>query len=166
MAAVALALLSSACSHIPGLSKAATSPSASSTASAGGSPLAKATGQLDAQVAMPAGFPTDVPVYPGARLTAGAPFASTGLTAWGMEWETTDSTAKVQAFYQKELSQGDWSLTLPGSASPSPSPTPTNSTQTFKAVFARKSNPHDSGTIAINADSGVTMIDLSLVSSP
>ena len=104
---------------------------------------------------MPAGFPADLPVYPKARLTAGASFTSTGQVAWGMEWETTDGPSMVQAYYAKQLSQGDWTLTVNNQANGA----------AFAAVFARRSNSHDKGTLAINSDSGVTTIALSLLSS-
>jgi hypothetical protein len=133
-------------------SQAKASPSAS--ASPGGTPLAKASGGLDAQVPMPPSFPSDVPVYANARLTAGASFTSTGQVAWGMEWETLDAAAKVQAFYVKQFSQGDWTLN------------PSNSTAgSFAATIARKSNSHNTGTLAINTDGGLTKILLSLTSS-
>ena len=153
----AAVLLGTACSHIPGIgNKAAASAAASpSPSAANGSPLAKASGTLDAEVPMPLGFPTDVPVYPKARLTAGASFTSTGQVAWGLEWETTDDPNKVKAFYFKQLNLGDWALTVNNSPSPSG--------PTFAATFARKSNAHETGTIAVNADQGVTMIDLSFL---
>ena len=154
LAALAALLVLTGCSHIPGMGSKA-GATASTSPSPIGSPLAKASGQLDAEVPMPAGFPADVPVYPKARLTAGASFTSSGQVAWGMEWETTDSPSKVQAYYAKQLSQGDWTLTV--------------STQTngaaYAATFGRKSNTHDTGTLAINSDSGVTTIAVSLLSS-
>lgn len=104
---------------------------------------------------MPAGFPADVPVYPRARLTAGVSFTSTGQVAWGMEWETTDDTSKVQAYYTRQLSQGDWALTANNQA---------NGTA-YAATFARKSNSHQMGTLAIRSESGVTTIALSFLSS-
>ena len=104
---------------------------------------------------MPPGFPADLPVYPKARLTAGASFASSGQVAWGMEWETTDSASKVQAYYAKQLSQGDWTLTVNSQANGA----------AYAATFARSSNSHETGTLAINSDSGVTTIALSLLSS-
>ncbi len=132
-------------------SKASASPLASTSPTV--SPLARASGALDAQVPTPASFPSDVPVYSNARLTAGAAFTSTGQMAWGMEWETLDAAAKVQAFYVKQFGQGDWTLN------------PTNSTAgSFAATIARKSNPHDTGTLAINTDGSLTKILLSLTS--
>ena len=153
LGALAALLLVMGCSQIPGQGSKTETP----TPSAGptGSPLARTSGQLDAEVPMPAGFPADLPVYPKARLTAGASFTSTGQVAWGMEWETTDDPSKVQAYYAKQLSQGDWALTVNNQ---------TNGA-TYAATFARKSNSHDKGTLAINSDAGVTTIALSLLSS-
>jgi len=142
-------LLMAACSIGPG-SGAASSARGSAPS---GTPLAKASGALGAQVPMPADFPADVPIYTGARLTAGASFTSTGQTAWGMEWETLDSVAKVQAFYAKQLDQGDWTVSFTDSSAGS-----------FAATFARKSNSHFGGTLAANSTSGVTKILLTLVS--
>lgn len=134
------------CSLLPGASS---SPSPTP----GGSPLAKAAGKLDAQVAMPTGFPADVPIYTGARLTAGAGFPSSAQVAWGMEWETLDPIAKVQAFYAKELAQGDWTVSWQ-----------TNTPTSFTATFSRKSNTKVLGTLAGDSTSGVTKILMSLVS--
>ena len=142
--AVAAAILFVACTA--GGGSAAKSPSPS------GSPLAKASGPLDAQVPMPAGFPTDVPVYPAARLTAAAGFPGGGPTAWGMEWQTLDSVPKVQAFYAAKMNQGDWTMTVTSSASDS-----------FAATFKRKSDSRISGMVSSNSGSGVTKILMSLV---
>jgi len=147
LAGCAFLLVISACSLLPGGGTASPSPGAS------GSPLASPSGRLDAQVPMPAGFPTDVPIYTGARLTAGASFASSGQVAWGMEWQTLDSVAKVQAFYAKQLDQGDWTISWR-----------TNTPTSFTATFTRKSNSHVAGTLAGDSSSGVTKILMSLVS--
>jgi hypothetical protein len=103
---------------------------------------------------MPNGFPADVPVYTGARLTAGASFNSSAQTAWGMEWETLDSVDKVQAFYTSQFNLGDWKISFSG-----------NSKGTFSAVFTRKSNPKVSGLLGAGAAAGVTTITLSLVTA-
>ena len=101
---------------------------------------------------MPDGFPADVPIYPGARLTAAAKFTSGSQTTWGMNWETLDGLDKVQAFYSTKLSQGDWSIQFTGSSSSS-----------FAATFSRKSNSKSSGILGADASSGVTKISMSLV---
>jgi uncharacterized iron-regulated membrane protein len=109
--------------------------------------------KLDPQVAMPRNFPTDVPVYTGARLTAAAVFNSNGQTTFGMEWETLDKIDKVHAFYAAQLSQGDWTIQFNSTT-----------TGTFAASFSRKSNPRDAGLVSADGSSGVTKISLSLAS--
>jgi hypothetical protein len=129
--------------------------SAGSTASSSRQASAKATpspvGPLDAAVPTPAGFPPDVPVYTGARLTAGAAFSANGVTTWGMEWETLDSVDKVKAFYTSKLGQGDWTVQFTGAG-----------TGTFAATFSRKSNSKFAGILGVDGSSGVTKISMSL----
>lgn len=98
----------------------------------------------------PNGFPADIPVYPGARLTAGATFSGSGQTTWGMEWETLDGVDRVQAFYSSKLSQGDWNIQFSSSANGS-----------FSATFNRKSNSSATGILGADGSSGVTKISLS-----
>ena len=69
-----------------------------------------------------------------------------------MEWQTLDSVAKVQAFYAKQLNQGDWTVNFSN-----------NSTGSFAATYARRSDSHAGGTLAGNSTSGVTKILLTLV---
>jgi hypothetical protein len=145
LAAVALA---SACSHLPGMGQ--NTPATHSASSAAAGP----TGSLNAGVPTAPGFPPDIPIYPKARLTAAASFASSGQTAWGMEWETADTAQAVDAYYLKQLNQGDWTLSITN-----------QSAGAFAGKFARRSNSHDSGTLAINADTGVTTIALSFVTT-
>ncbi len=145
VAAAALCLVTAACSLSSGSSSNSPSPS--------GSPLARASGQLDAQVPSPPSFPGDVPTYPKARLTAAAGFPSSGPTSWGMEWETLDSVSKVQAYYAQNMSKGDWTITFA-----------TKSSDSFAATFARKSDSHINGTLSSNSANGVTKILMSLLS--
>jgi hypothetical protein len=117
------------------------------------SPLAHASGHLGAEVPMPNGFPIDVPVYPKARLTAAAGFPSAAPTSWGMEWQSTDTVAKVQAYYSDKLNQGDWSLSVTS-----------NANGELKATFGRKSDRNVVGTLDVTGSSGpVTKILMSLV---
>jgi hypothetical protein len=127
------------------------SSTASSARLSSPSPSPTAVSKLDPEVPTPVGFPSDVPIYPGARLTAGAQFTANGQTAWGMEWETLDTVAKVQAFYAGKLSQGDWNVQFSGTANGS-----------FSAVFNRKSNNSVTGILGADGSSGVTKISLSL----
>ena len=145
-AAALLLLLTCACSPF-GKSKAEVTPSGSPSPPT----LAQASGALDAQVEMPPGFPSDVPIYPKARLTAWANFTSTGEVSWGMEWETSDPMAKVQAFYAGKFSQGDWTISFSAT-----------SYDGFNATIARKSNPQAKGAVGADSSSGVTNISLYL----
>lgn len=149
-ALVAAGLAACACSlHQPQSSAA----SGAGTQTPAAAPLAAASGGLDAEAAMPPGFPADFPIYPHARLTAGATFTSNGQVAWGMEWETLDAEAKVQSFYSNRLNQGDWTVSTTAAGN-----------NAFTAKFTRRSNSHADGTIAVNMDSPpVTKILVSLV---
>ena len=126
---------------------AATTSGTTSTPSAAGN--SSAGGQLDPAVAMPNGFPSDFPVYPGSRLTHASQVTANGQTSWGMEWETLNTAAAVQTFYMTKLSQGDW--TLPYSSSENGA---------YSAVFTRKSNSKDAGLLTVEVESSVTHIRL------
>jgi len=103
---------------------------------------------------MPEGFPSDFPVYPGARLTQAGKFASNGATSWGMGWQTLDSPGKVQQFYAGKLAAGDWTLVShSGNATAATS---------YSAKFRRKSNARTSGTLGVAFTGGVTKISLVL----
>ncbi|MFI5283139.1 MAG: hypothetical protein ACHQ0J_08415 [Candidatus Dormibacterales bacterium] len=152
---VALAALVSACgsSSSPaaqsGNSPSGSTPSAASTSTPDQN---QNTAGLDPEVPAPSGFPSNVPVYPGARLTTGSSYNATGNTTYGMEWETHDSVSQVQAYYSSQLSQGDWSLTYSA-----------NSGGTFGAGFSQKSNQKVTGILAVASDNGITKITLSFV---
>jgi hypothetical protein len=112
----------------------------------GGSTNSGTGGNLDPQVSMPSGFPSDVPIYPGARLVG-----AVKATPWIMEWETVDDPAKVQAFYSAKLNQGDWEIKSSNST-----------TGGWDASFTRKSDTTVSGTLALSGKTGITKIILSL----
>jgi hypothetical protein len=140
----------SAC-RLPGTSF---STSASSIRQAASKATPSPPGTLDAAVLTPAGFPADVPIYTGARLTAGAAFTANGQTTWGLEWETLDSVDKVQAFYASKLGQGDWTVQISAVANAA-----------FSATFSRKSNSKFAGILGADGSSGVTKISMSLAGS-
>jgi hypothetical protein len=141
-------LLATGCSLHPS----ATAATSARTDTPTGSPLAQANRSLDAEVAMPAGFPADFPIYPHARLTAAAPFASRAQVAWGMEWQTTDAQAKVSAFYTKELNSGDW--VVGHTSAPNGD---------FAATFTRKSDKNAQGNVYADWNATATRILVSLV---
>lgn len=101
---------------------------------------------------MPPGFPADFPIYPHARPTAAAPFASAGQTTWGVEWESADGQAKVEAFYVKQLNQGDWVLT-----------NTSHPNGEFAGTFTRKSDRNVHGIVAADRSAAVTKVLVSLV---
>ena len=122
-----------------------TTSSTTSTPSAAGN----SSTQLDPAVAMPNGFPSDFPVYPGSRLTHASQVTANGQTSWGMEWETLDTAAAVQTFYMSKLNQGDWTLPYSSSANGA-----------YSAIFTRKSNSKDAGLLTVEVESNVTRITL------
>lgn len=141
---VALTAAASGCSALGG------SGSASPTAATSSKPATPSAQTIPT----PSGFPADVPVYPGAKLTSGGAFNSTGQSAWGLTWQTADTADKVQAFYLAKLKQGDWSISFSGTANGS-----------FSAVFARVSDSKVNGVLSVAASSGVTTISMSLVAA-
>ena len=101
---------------------------------------------------MPAGFPADFPIYPHARLTAAAQFASAAQTAWGMEWQSTDVQAKVEAYFANQLNQGDWVVS--NAAHPNGE---------YVATFKRKSDKNVHGTVAAEWNGALSKILVSLI---
>jgi len=53
---------------------------------------------------LPANFPKDVPIYPGAKVVAGA---TSGADA-GVTFETSDPPEKVMNLYKEELPRNGW----------------------------------------------------------
>jgi hypothetical protein len=143
----ALALVMAAACGGANTANATTKASSSRSAPAGPTPA----GKLDAAVTMPNGFPSDFPVYPGARLTAAKQVLANGQTTWGVVWETLDGVDRVQIFYTRKLNEGDWTLTYNGSTG-----------GTFSAIVSRKSNQKDAGILTVESESNVTHIALAL----
>lgn len=101
---------------------------------------------------MPAGFPSDFPIYPGSRLVQQAKFSGGGQTNWGLEWTAAATTTAVQTFFTARLSSGDWVLvTHSGSA-----------TTSYSDGFRRNNDPRTSGTVQIAAGSGFTKVSVVL----
>lgn len=144
-------LTATGCS-LPGSSSAA---SGARVATPAGSALAPANQVLDAEVAMPPGFPGDFPIYPHSRLTAAASFTSNGQVAWGLEWEVGVPEPTVQAFYVKRLNQGDWQFT-----------NGTSRNNAIDGTFTRRSDSHVHGTLEVNQDAGPLTRILVSMSSP
>jgi hypothetical protein len=125
------------------VAKSSTTPSPHKTASP--SPVPSPSAET-----LPAGFPSDFPIYPRSRLIQQAKFSGGGQTNWGLEWTTADSTTKAQAFFMTRLSSRDWVLlTHSGSASTS-----------YTDGFRRNSDPRTSGTVQIAAGGAITKISV------
>ncbi len=60
----------------------------------------------DQGVPLPADFPKDVPVYPGATITA----STTVPEGMNLVLNTADRASKVAAFYQQELKAKGWTI--------------------------------------------------------
>lgn len=59
---------------------------------------------------LPADFPSDFPLYPGAKLTSS--WSTSGDDGKGISvvWETGDSVDKVRNFYKEKLSSQGWKI--------------------------------------------------------
>jgi len=141
---IALVLMAAAVVICSACGEAPTSKSSSSASSA-----APGSGKLDPAVAMPSGFPSDFPIYRGARLTQASQLTNNGQSTWGMQWETLDGVDAVQRFYVKRLNSGDWNITYNGSSGGN-----------FSAIFNRRSNQKDAGILAVELEADVTRITL------
>lgn len=98
---------------------------------------------------MPSNFPTDVPIYNGARLTQQAQIISNGKTTWTMGWETLDAVDPVGKWYQTALDQGDWTLTLNASSATG-----------YVLQFTRKSDSNAGGSMGVDTENGYTKVSL------
>ncbi len=58
---------------------------------------------VGANAKVPASFPAEVPVYPGARVGMAAESSQNGKTGWSLTLETGDARDKVSAFYRSSL---------------------------------------------------------------
>jgi hypothetical protein len=104
-------------------------------------------------IPLPDGFPSDFPLYPG---------ASAENTAWDSSqqagevlWLSTDSTAQLVEYYNKQLAQGDWENRPADPKATDP-----------QILFRRKSQPADGGTLTIHRNplNGVTRVSVEMSS--
>ena len=60
---------------------------------------------------LPDGYPSDLPIYPGAKLTSS--WSTTGDNSKGMSliWGTNDSISQVADYYKKALEANGWKIT-------------------------------------------------------
>lgn len=59
---------------------------------------------------LPDGFPSDFPIYPGAKLTSSWTTASEDSKGVSVVWETTDSVTQVKSFYKDKLTASGWKI--------------------------------------------------------
>jgi hypothetical protein len=67
---------------------------------------ASGVGGANAQV-IPAAFPKDFPIYPGATFAAATQSTTTRVT---LTWMSVAATSAVRDYYEKQLQSGDWQL--------------------------------------------------------
>ena len=110
-------------------------------------------GELDPAVDLPAGFPQDLPVYPGARPVLVTTSTVAG-TSWEVKWQTLDSLDRVKAFYSTQLNVADWIVSSED-----------NTPASYTATFHRVSNSSYAGLLAVDTTSkqGVTSISVVLL---
>lgn len=60
---------------------------------------------------LPEGFPSDFPVYPGAKVASSFTTNTEGKDGMSVVWETGDSAEKVSAFYKTSLVSNGWKVT-------------------------------------------------------
>lgn len=60
---------------------------------------------------LPSGFPSDFPVYPGARLTSSWTAGGENSKGTSVVWESSDAVSKITDYYQKELVVKGWKIT-------------------------------------------------------
>lgn len=63
---------------------------------------------------LPSDFPSDFPIYKGAKVQGSATGTQQGVTGTVVTWETGDSLDKVKAFYEDAFTNGAWTSTSSG----------------------------------------------------
>ena len=107
-------------------------------------------GELDPAVDLPADFPSDLPVYPGARPVL-VTTSTVGGTSWEVKWQTFDSLDRVKAFYSAQLNLGGWIVSSED-----------NTPASYTATFHRVNNSSYAGLLAVDTTSkqGVTTVSV------
>jgi hypothetical protein len=98
----ALALSASACAPANGPAKAPAPQKESTVVAAGASVTGKA---------LPEGFPSDVPLWPGSEVTNATSAPSGGSTQYTVDFETADSYADVVDGTLRGLKTAGWEIT-------------------------------------------------------
>jgi len=88
-------------------------------------------------------IPSDLPVYPGAKLELAFANGFQGCTNVTANWSTADPAAEVDDFYRSELNTGPWTLT--GAST---------TRGALDLAFASSSGPHREGVITVTSTAG------------
>jgi hypothetical protein len=150
-----VALVACGGSPVASTSTSGQSPATNNSSNNNGTPSnsSPSGAQLDPGVSLPSNFPSDFPIYPGARTTTEQATTTSSTTSWVVTWETLDGLDMVQSYYSAQLKQNDWTVTLE-----------TSSSGDYSATFARKSNANAGGLLIVNNTDkpGVTTMALVL----
>lgn len=65
-------------------------------------------GEVSTSNKLPSDFPSDFPIYGGAKVVGSIKGDQQGLKGFFVTWETGDDVDKVTAFYKKEFEKGPW----------------------------------------------------------
>ena len=65
-------------------------------------------GEVSTSNKLPSDFPSDFPIYGGAKVVGSVKGDQQGLKGFFVTWETGDDVDKVTAFYKKEFEKGPW----------------------------------------------------------
>lgn len=60
---------------------------------------------------LPDGYPSDLPIYPGAKLTSSWSTSDDDSKGMSLIWGTNDSIGQVADYYKKELEAKGWKIT-------------------------------------------------------
>lgn len=88
------------------------------------------------QLTPPADFPTEIPLYPAAKLQAVTPLPTQGAEASQGQltrWTTDDSSNSVQKFYQDQFKANNWEILPPASTTGEGVSQPAESSDTILA---------------------------------
>lgn len=97
---------------------------------------------------LPDNFPSDIPIYPDAKLASSWVASGDGTDGLSLIWETDDSVSKVSNYYENELENAGWTLSF------------TSETE-GSTTYAFEKNDM-SGFIGITVEESKTVISLTL----
>lgn len=110
-------------------------------------------GSFSTGTSIPADWPKDAPVYPGATVSySGSSNPQTGETGFGAVLATKDNAQKVKDYYAKELASQGWTVETTYNANESSVLSATKDTRTF-VVTTSQSDEMTTITLAVSQKS-------------